>query len=182
MPISGYPLLGLCHTVLLSTPALAEMDIVTQTFDIPPAYCEGLGVAGVTYSFTVAGTPNLDCVAGTFAGPGISNNLHYPNIEGTAAGVLHLTFDVPTTKFGFGVAQNTLASPRSVIVDLYRPGVGLLREEIPLATTNDPRFVGARSDYDGPAVKTVTIRLAAGPYSRIAVDNVTYFRPPGLTK
>jgi hypothetical protein len=162
--------------------AMAEKPIFTETYDVDPVPCEGLELDGIAYSFTVAGAPNLDCTAGTFAGPGVTNNINAPNIEGTAVGVLHLTFDVPTTVFGFGVAKlASLPQAESVIVDLFRPGAGILREEVAVDTTNDPLFVGGRYDYDGPAVKTVTIHHS-GSFSRFALDNVTYFRPPGQIK
>ncbi len=166
-----------------SSQSMAGPPISTQTYDIAPVPCEGLYLDGIAYAFIVAGAPSLDCIAGTFVGPGFTNNIDSPNIEGTSAGVLHVTFDVPTTHFGFGVAQNTFASPQvqSVIIDLFRPGAGLLREEMFLDATNDPGFVGGRYDYVGPAVKTVTIRHS-GPFSRFALDNVTHFRPPGLTR
>ena len=159
----------------------AAMPIYIQTYDIDLASCEGLYVDGVSYTFTVGGAPSGDCDAGTFIGPGVTNNISSPNIEGTSAGVLHLTFDVPTTKFGFGVAQSTFGGPQTVIINLYRPGVGLLREQVPLDITNDPGFVGGRYDYDGPAIKTVTIQFnATSP--RFALDNVSYFSPPGRMK
>jgi hypothetical protein len=162
---------------------LAAKPIFTQTYNLPaPVRCEGLDRDGVTYSFTVGGAPSLDCLAGTFAGPGITNNMSFPNIEGTSAGVLHLTFDVPTTDFGFGVARSITGPPSltdSVIIDLFRPGAGLLREELLLDPTPDPNFVGGRFDYEGPAVKTVTIAFRTPPVTRFAIDNVTYFRPPG---
>ena len=163
--------------------SMAEMPISTQTYDIGPVPCEGLDLDGIAYVFTVAGVPSLDCIAGTFTGPGFTNNIDSPNIEGTSAGILHLTFDVPTTTFGFGVAQSTFASPQvqSVIIDLFRPGVGLIRDELFLDATSDPGFVGARFDYSGPAVKTVTIRHS-GAFIRFALDNVTHFRPPGQVK
>jgi hypothetical protein len=160
----------------------ADTNTFTQAFNIASAPCEGLTIDGVTYSFSVAGSASLDCYAGTYAGPGMTDNIRFPNIEGTAAGVLHLTFDVPTTTFGFGVAQSTVALPQFVIIDLYRPGSGLLREEVPLTLTQDPMFVGGRFDYSGPAVKSVTIRFSGGGYTRFAVDNVSYFRPPGQAK
>jgi hypothetical protein len=171
-------------TLFLARTSLAHKPIFTETYDITPVPCEGLSLDGVTYSFTVAGSPSLDCTAGTFTGPGTTNDINPPNIEGTAAGVLHLTFDVPTTQFDFGVALSTFASPQtdSVIVDLFRPGVGLLRQEVPLTTTSDPSFVGGRFEYNGPAVKTVTIHFSSGPFARFALDNVSYFRPPGQSK
>lgn len=143
--------------------------------------CEGLTLHGITYSFTVGGAPSLDCDARTWIGPGVTNNIQAPNIEGTAAGVLHLTLDVPTTSFGFGVARSipNLGSNDSVIIDLYRPGAGLLREEIFLNPTADPLFTGGRYDYKGPAVKTVAIAFRTPPALRFVLDNLTYFRPPG---
>ena len=165
--------------------ALADKPIFTETYNLSsPQACEGLALDGISYSFTVAGAPSMDCMAGTFVGPGATNNIDPPNIEGSAAGVLHLAFDVPTTSFGFGVAQSTTASPQaqSAVVDLFRPGVGVLRQEVFLTTTSDPTFVGGRFDYKGPAVRTVTIHFSTGPFTRFALDNVTYFRPPGQTK
>jgi hypothetical protein len=182
MSISALPLIGLCLLGFGTSPALADKPIFVETYNISPVPCDGLQLAGVAYSFTVAGAPSLDCTAGTFAGPGFTNDISAPNIEGTAAGVLHLTFDVPTTHFDFGVAQSTFVSPQSVVVNLNAPGHGVLRAEIDLTTTNDPGFVGGHFNYDGPAVKTATISFPAGPYTRFAVDNVSYFRPPGQAK
>jgi hypothetical protein len=161
--------------------AFAEMKVVTQTYDIPAVACDGLNLEGVGYVFTIGPAPSADCTAGTLAGPGVTNHISRPNIEGSASGVLHLTFFVPTTKFSFGVAQSTTSLTQEVIINLNRPGVGLLRESITLITTADPIFVGARYEYDGPAVKTVTISFS-NIGGRFAIDNVTYFRPPGQDK
>ena len=170
--------------LLVPAQSLADKNIFTETYDIDTAPCEGLYLNGITYAFSVAESPSLDCNAGT-GGPGVTNNIEAPNIEGTTAGVLHLRFDVPTTEFGFGVAQSTVTPQlQSVIIDLFRPGVGLLREELFLDTTNDPEFVGGRFDYSGPAVRTVSIRFNVPMpiFFRFAIDNVTYFRPPGQVK
>ncbi len=146
--------------------------VFVQTFDFPNVACNGLTVAGVTYSFTLGGTPNADCRAGTFNGPGVTNNIQAPNIEGTSAGVLRLEFDKPTRRFGFGVAQSTVALPQTVIVNLFGPGTGALREELVLNATRDPTFVGGRFEYDGPAVTEVMIQFSS--VTRFVVDNVTY--------
>ena len=170
---------------------LAAKPTFTQTYDLPaPVPCEGLDLDGVAYSFTVAGAPSLDCVAGSFGGPGIpTNNISRPNIHGAAVGILHLTFAVPTTNFGFGVARSTelnFGLQDSVVIDLFRPGAGLLREELFLDLTLDPEFVGGRFDYEGPAVKTVTIAFHAIPSpfqgTAFVIDNVTYSRPRGQSK
>jgi hypothetical protein len=147
--------------------------LFTQTFDVPDVACDGLQLDGVSYVFSVAGVPSADCRAGTNAGPGITNNIVAPNMEGSAAGVLSLKFDHPTADFGFGVAQSTAVSPQSVIIDLFGPG-GVRRQELALDTTRDPNFVGGRFDYEGPAVRAVTIRFS-GASARFVIDNVTYF-------
>src|SRR6516165_2710295 len=129
--------------------ASAKKPLFTQTFDIDPVACEGLTLDGISYSFAVAGSPSLDCTAGTFVGPGTTNDIKPPNIEGTSAGILHLALLDPSTNFGFGVALSTYSSPQveAVVVDLFRPGVGLLRQAVALTATSDPDFVGGRFDY-----------------------------------
>jgi hypothetical protein len=164
-------------SLVLSEPVVTGNPFV-QTFNVPSAPCDGLELDGVTYGFTIGGTASTDCTVGT-VGPGVSNNIQAPNIEGNATGVLALAFANPTSTFGFGVAQSTSASPQpqSVIVDLFSPGVGTLRQELLLTTTADPTFVGGRFDYDGPAVQSATIRFS-GAFLRFVIDGVTY-RLPG---
>lgn len=147
--------------------------LFVETYNISMAPCDGLELHGVTYAYTVADVPSTACNAGTNAGPGVTNNIQAPNIEGSAAGVLRLRFKVPTGTFGFGVAQNTGIVPQIVTVDLFRPGIGELREELTLTETRDPTFVGGRFEYEGPAVSEVTIRFTS-PATRFAIDNVTY--------
>jgi matrixin len=164
-------------SLVLSEPVIPRNPFV-QTFNVPPALCNGLELDGVTYSFTIGGAASLDCMAGTPAGPAVTNNVQAPNIEGNATGVLTLTLATPTSTFGFGVAQSTGVSPQpqSVIVDLFSPGVGTLRQELSLTTTSDPNFVGGRFDYAGPAVTAATIRFS-GAFARFVVDGVTYQLP-----
>jgi hypothetical protein len=147
--------------------------LFVQTFDFANVACNGLTVAGVTYSFTVGGVPHADCRAGTLNGPGVTNNIQAPNIEGTSAGVLRLEFRSPTRRFGFGVAQSTTLLPQTVTVDLSGPGIGMRREELVLNATRDPTFAGGRFEYDGPAITEVTIQFST--VTRFVVDNVTYF-------
>lgn len=52
---------------------------------------------------------------------------------------------------------------------------------VSLDSQSDPTYVGGRYDYDGPAVKEVTIEFA-DPSLRFALDNVTYFRPFGRAR
>lgn len=180
--------LALTIAVPASSLAVAQggRPVFTETYGPPAAAtpCEGLTLNGVTYAFTIGGTLSLDCNARTLVGPVNTNNIQSPNIEGNAAGVLHLTFDTPTTVVEFGVARSipNLGTTDTVIVDLYRPGIGLLREELFLDPTADPLFAGGRFEYQGPAVKTLTIAFRTPPALRFVVDNLTYFRPPGQAK
>jgi hypothetical protein len=68
-----------------SASIFAAMPIFTQTYDLDEfVYCEGLYLDGMTYSFTVSGIPNLDCGAPR-GGPGNTNNVNDPSIEGTTS-------------------------------------------------------------------------------------------------
>lgn len=181
--------MAICSALTVGA-AFAQQPTVTETYDINPAPvpCDGLALNGVRYAFTIAGAPSLDCQAGLPYGPPPLNNVQVPSIQGESAGVLHLTFDVPTTTFGFGVAMSLFAPsdpPAEVIVNLNRPGAGLLRQSIILEPTPDPTFLGGRFEYEGPAVKTVTISfraIGASVSPLFAIDNTTYFRPPGKLK
>jgi len=146
--------------------------LFVQTFDFASVLCDGLERDGVNFEFTINGVPSADCRAGTTNGPGVTNNIQAPNIEGSGLGVLRLRFKSPTTRVGFGAAQSTTLLPQSVTVDLYGPGSGLLRDELVLVATRDPSFVGGRFDYDGPAVTEVTIRFSNA--TRFVIDNLTY--------
>ncbi len=165
-------------SIIGSSASLAKKPIFTEEFNIELVACEGLELDGVTYSFTVAGVPDINCNAGS--GCPTTNNILPPCVQYGTPGVLHLRFDRPTTVFGFGVAQLSFeTNVQSVIVDLFRPGSGMLREEVFLDTSVAPTFSGARYDYQGPAVRSVSIRISEEFSFPVAIDNITYFRSPG---
>ena len=153
--------------------SFAARPVVTETYNIPEHECNGLRLEGVSYSFTTGGTPSSDCQAGTFTGPFSTNHLSAPNIEGNAAGVLTLSFAVPTTIVRFGFALDT-GTPQAegVTVRLYAPGRGVLRKAASSSATNDPSFVGGEFEYAGAAIRSVTIAFAGAP--RFALDNLVY--------
>jgi hypothetical protein len=173
---------GVALLALGAGQSFAGQPSFTETYNVPQQACEGLNLNGVVYSFTIAGTPSSDCQAGTVTGPGTTNNISAPNIEGNAAGVLTLTLDHPATTVGFGYALDTFTpQPNGVTVDLFGPGASGLRRVVSLNATNDPSFVGGRFNYAGPAVSRFSVEFAgAGAlFPRFAIDNLTYFRPPG---
>lgn len=160
-----------------------EASSFVERFELDvPTSCDGLARNGAHYAFRVAGEPSAECVAGAPLGPPGSLNVLPPHLEGDPAGELTLTFDVPTTRVGFGLALATVDPlDGGVIVELHRPGAGLLREQVALALTNDPQYVGGRYDYAGPAVRAVTLRFA-GDARRFAIDDVRYDRPKGRSE
>ena len=160
-----------------------EAPSFVERFELDaPVACDGLARNGARYEFRVAGEPSAECVAGAPVGPPGSLNVLPPHLEGDPAGELTLTFDVPTTHVGFGLALATVEPlEEAVIVELHRPGAGLLRERVALALTNDPQYVGGRYDYAGPAVRAVTLRFS-GDARRFAIDDVRYERPKGRSE
>ena len=155
--------------------------LFVETFEpVGPVPCNGLVRNGISYTFTIAGVASGDCGAFVNAGPAVSNSTDFPVLEGNSHGTLTLVFDHPTTVLNFGVAQFSVLSPQTATVELYRPGHGALRQEIVLANTLDPVFVGGRFEYSGPAVLTATITFST--VSRFAIDNIEFFRPPGQLK
>ena len=160
-------------------PAQAARPTFTQELNIETVPCEGLAVDGARYSYRSGDTQSVFCEAGT-AGPTTSNILP-PALQFGAGGVLEIRFDVPTTSFGFGVAQlSDQPLLQSVVVDLFGPGGGKLRKRQLLDNFLDPEFAGGRFEYRGPAIGAVTIRIANETSGRpVAIDNVTYARPVG---
>jgi len=160
-----------------------EASSFVERFELDaPLPCDGLARNGVRYEFRVAEAPSEDCVAGAPVGPPGSLNVLPPHLEGDPSGALTLTFDVPTTRVGFGLALATRAPlSAAVIVELHRPGAGLLRERVALDLTADPEYVGGRYDYAGPAVRSVTLRFADDA-RRFAIDDVRYDRPKGRSE
>ena len=172
--------IALATLAIASVPqAQAARPTFTQEFNIETVPCEGLAVDGARYSYRFGDTQSVFCEAGT-AGPTTSNILP-PALLFGAGGVLEIRFDVPTTSFGFGVAQlSDQPLLQSVVVDLFGPGGDKLRQQQFLDTFPDPDFAGGRFEYRGPAISAVTIRIADETSGRpVAIDNVTYFRPTG---
>lgn len=159
--------------------ALAIKPLTTLVFDeVPFQPVDGLSVSGVDFKFQVGGVSSTDADYNSFGPPPIAY-VQCPCMEGDAAGTLTLTFDKPTTEVEFGVALNTNASlPAGATVDLHRPGVGLLRQTVSLATAPGTSFTEGLFSYSGPAVKTVVITFDSANAGRFALDNLTYHKHP----
>jgi len=156
-------------------PVFAKKPLTILTFDeIPYQSVDGLNFNGVTFGFQIGGVPSLDAYYHE-GGPGQITYVQDPSLQGNTAGTLTLTFDQPTTVVEFGVALNTDASlPAGATVDLHRPGAGLLRQSIALATSPNPTFTEGLFSYSGPAVKTVVITFDSASAGHFALDNLKF--------
>lgn len=149
-----------------------------ETFTgVAPTTCNAYANEAFLLSYTIGQVPGIDCRVGV-PGPGDGNagGILTPHIEGSAAGALRIDFDKPTRTVEFDLAQSfgTNTPPTFAVVKLFKPGAGVLREEVRLLLTKDPLFVAGRFTYTGGAVKSVEItfeRTAA----RFALDNLMYY-------
>jgi hypothetical protein len=167
-------------TISMAAPVTAGKPLSVLTMDeIPNQPIDGLRYGGVTFSFHVNGIPSTDAHYHAF-GPLQLLYLDDPSIEGTASGTVVIEFDKPTTVIEFGVALNVWRHLRdAVIIKLYRPGVGLLRETIDLDAHPEIFWAEALYQYFGPAVKTVEISFRTDLFNpRFALDNLTFHKHP----
>src|SRR3954470_6191358 len=83
--------------------AAAAPRVATLTFEeLPFQSVDGISVQGVTFRYTVGGTPSTDAFYGAF-GPGSITHVQDPSLEGGTAGSLTLDFSHPTTVLAFGL-------------------------------------------------------------------------------
>lgn len=166
--------------LLVASPVAAKKPLTTLTMDeIATQPVDGLSFSGVTFAFTVNGMPSTDANYHAY-GPGQMEYVQDPSIEGTIYGTLVMVFDKPTTEVAFGVALETMYDVEdAVIVKLYRPGAGLLRETVDLDGHPVILWTEAQYTYSGPAVKTVEITFQpAFGASRFALDNLVFHKHP----
>ena len=169
--------LAVTALVLAAGPVLAAKPLTVLTFDeIPFQPVDGLNHNGVSFGFQIGGVLSTDAYYHS-GGPGQTTYVQDPSLEGNAAGTLTLTFDQPTTVIEFGVVLSTfMPLPAGVTVDLYRPGKGMLRETVPLATSPMPFWTEGLFSYTGPAVKTVVVTFDSVNAGRFALDNLTFHK------
>lgn len=159
-------------------PTIAKKPLTTITFDeVPSQGFVTLYVNGVTFEYDTLGA-----VAAVDFGdicPGGQDGITYLQgkcLTGQTAGQLILTFDKPTTLIEFGFALATIEPVTdAVIVDLYSPGLGKLRETIIASATPLPLTAEGLFSYSGPAVNRVVINFAEGPgFASFSLDNLVF--------
>jgi len=146
----------------------------TLTFDeLPTQPVDGLSYMGVTFGFTVGGSPSSDAIYNGI-GPGTLTYLQDPSLEGTTAGILSLDFATPTDQLEFGVALNTYnATTMAYVVRLYDSSYQLIETSFgdtsPLVLWSEGLFT-----YTGTTrVRRAVIGFNDLAASRFALDNLT---------
>jgi hypothetical protein len=147
---------------------------VTLSFDeLPKQPVHGLNYKGVTFGFTVGGSPSTDAVYNDI-GPGLITYLQDSSLEGNAAGTLTLDFDMPTDQLAFGVALNTFSAARpGYVVQLFNKSLvslGIFSEDTnPLMIWSEGLFT-----YSGTPVSRAVIGFNHQIANRFAFDNLKF--------
>ena len=137
----------------------------------------GLHFGGVTFGFSLGGSPSTDAFYGGL-GPGTITFVQDPSLAGNAAGTLTLRFDQPTTVLDFGLALSTFGSLNpGARVELFNPG-GHSRGTIPLNTQSLVSFTEGHFSYRGGAIGSAVITFDSAAADRFALDNLTFRAPP----
>ncbi len=165
------PVIGFLGGFSLFTTVLWATTL-TMT-EVPRQPVNGLTVDGVTFHFSINGTPSIDAFYNAISAGAITY-VQDPSLEGNALGVLTMDFAVPTNGLQFGVARSTLAPlTPGLEVSLFD---GLLN---PLGTfALDTNSLITFSE--GLFISNLTIGRAelsfpdAGGGPRFSIDNVTF--------
>lgn len=163
-------LFSLAAALLVSTTA-AQATTLTMT-EVPYQPIDGLTVSGVTFSFSVGGSPSGDANYHA-GGPGSITYVQDPSIEGTASGIMGLGFSVPTANLSFGVALSTSQSLLpGFTVELFNASLVSLGI-FPVNTNMLMSFTEGQFAYSGTPVARALIDFneSAG---RFAFDNLTF--------
>jgi len=145
----------------------------TLTFDeLPYQSVDSLSYGGVTFGFTVGGSPSTDAYYGA-GGPGALTYLQGGSLEGNARGILILDFASPTNLLEFGLALNTttpLTGAYTVeLFDKSLGSIGIISENTnPLIYWSEDKF-----SYSGTLVSRVAINFNEQYARRFAIDNLS---------
>ncbi len=145
----------------------------TLTFDeLPYQSVDGLSYGGVTFGFTVSGSPSTDAYYGAI-GPESLMYLQDSSLEGSARGILTLDFASPINTLEFGIALNTKNSVTGAYtVELFDDSLGSLGiisgNTDPLVCWSEGQFT-----YSGTAISRAVIDFNEQFARRFAIDNLS---------
>lgn len=145
----------------------------TLTFDeLPYQSVDGLSYGGVTFGFTLSGSPSTDAYYGAI-GPESLMYLQDSSLEGNARGILTLDFASPTNSLQFGIALNTKNSVTGAYtVELFDESLGSLGI---ISGNTDPLICWSEGQftYSGTAISRAVIDFNEQFSRRFAIDNLS---------
>lgn len=145
----------------------------TLTFDeLPYQSVDGLSYGGVTFGFTLSGSPSTDAYYGAI-GPESLMYLQDSSLEGNARGILTLDFASPTNSLQFGIALNTKNSVTGAYtVELFDDSLGSLGI---ISGNTDPLICWSEGQftYSGTAISRAVIDFNEQFSRRFAIDNLS---------
>jgi hypothetical protein len=153
---------------------------VTLTFDeLPTQPVNGLSYKGVTFGFTIGGSPSTDALYSD-VGPGAITFLQDRTLEGNAAGILTLDFAQPTDMLQFGVALNSFDPVTAAYsVQLFDASSAWLAtlsgNTYPLVVWSEDLF-----SYSGTPISRAVIGFNEQAAGRFALDNLTHDSVGGI--
>ncbi len=172
---------GECGAVALLSVLLVALPVgllaTTLTMDeLPQQVANGLSTQGVTFTFTVAGSPSTDANY-NFPNGGIGALVQDPSLEGNADGILQMDFTgAGTSSLSFSLARSTFGtlSP-GFVVQLFDASLVSIGS-FPITTNSLASFSEGAFRYSGTPVKRAVVSFPnAGVAPRFAIDNLTYF-------
>ncbi|MHC4558541.1 MAG: hypothetical protein ACYTFW_08945 [Planctomycetota bacterium] len=167
-------LVTICILVGLMSAGAADAAVTLTFGELPLQPVDGLSYMGVTFGFTVGGSPSTDALYNTI-GPGAVTYLQDPVLEGDAAGILTLDFGpLPTDQLQFGIALNTYnAVTAGYTVELFDTSLVSLGtfsgNTYPLIVWAEDQFT-----YSGAPISRAVIDFNEQAVTRFAVDNLTF--------
>ena len=165
--------LGIICVLAVLMSAGATEAASTLTFDeLPYQSVDGLSYGGVTFGFTVGGSPSTSAYYGAI-GPGTLTYLQDEALTGDARGILTLDFDSPISQLEFGLALSTRQSVggayRVELFDQSLVSTGtFLQSTTPLVYWSEGQFT-----YSGTLISRAVVDLNQSYARHFAIDNLT---------
>lgn len=163
-----------CMAVGLMPAGTSQAALTLNFSELPAQPVNGLRFMGVTFHFTVGGSPSMDATYNS-GGPGITTFVQDPSLEGDATGILTLGFEPePTDELRFGLALSTgLPLTPGFTVELFDTGLTSLGVT-PVDTSPLGVFSEAQFAYGGSPIRRAVIDFDESSAERFAMDNVTF--------
>ena len=171
-----------CIAMGLMLAGTSQAAVTLNFSELPFQPVDGLSYMGVTFHFTVDGSPSKDAYYNS-KGPGITTFVQDPSLEGSANGILTFDFEPkPTDQLQFGVAQLMVPSSppphtASFMVELLDTDlISLGVQQVNTSTSStSPLFPEGQFTYSGVPISRVIIDFdEESDDDRFVLDNLIF--------